>query len=79
MAALAQVDVDLWWREPVGGARFYFDKAECVAVVCDEIDFGFDDSAAQVSTDGKVEVGSDETIAKLFEVGSSVRFTKIAE
>ena len=79
MAAFAQVDVDLWWSEPVGGARFHFDEAECVAIVSDEIDFGFDDCAAQVSTDGQIEVGGDETIADLIEICGGVRFAESAE
>jgi len=79
LAPLAFIDVDLRWREPVGRTSLYFDEAEGVAVVGDQIDLGVDDCAAQVAADGKLEVGGDESIAELIEICGGVRFPEVAE
>ena len=72
------LDVDFGWREPIGGACFYFDEAECVAVISDQIDLSVDDCAAQVAADGKREVGGDESIAELIEICGGVGFAELA-
>ena len=78
LAAFAQVDVCLWRCEPVRAAGFYFDEAERVLLVSDEIDLGVYDCATQVSSDGKSEVGCDEAVAKLFEIRGCVCFAEFA-
>ena len=72
LASFTQVDVDLWWSKPVGCARLYFNEAKHVVVVREEIDFGCDYCTAQVSADGESEVGGDEAVAELSEVGCGV-------
>jgi hypothetical protein len=72
LAALAPVDVDFRRREPVGGASFDFDEAECLLIVSDEIEFGVYDSAAQVTADGKREVCGDQSVTELFEIRGGV-------
>jgi len=79
LPTLAQINVDLRRREPIGRASFYFDKAKCFAIVSDEIDLSVYDSIAQVSSNRQSEISCDETIAALLEVSGCVSFTELAE
>jgi hypothetical protein len=69
----------LRWCKPVGSARLHLDEAENVVIISDEIDLSVYECAAKVSSDGQSEVGGDQTIAELFEIGGCVRFTELAE
>ena len=76
LTAFAQVDVDLRWREPIGRAGFYFNKAKNVIVVGNEIYFCINDCATQVSSDRQSEIGGDQTVAELGEVCGGVCFAE---
>jgi hypothetical protein len=66
-------------REPIGRARFHFDKAERFAFVSDNVDLRIDDNAAQISSDGQREVCRDETVSALFEICGGVSFAQFTE
>jgi hypothetical protein len=78
LAAFAQVDVDFGRREPIGRASLYFDKAENVVVISNEIYFRVNNSATKISPHGQSEIGCDQVVAELREVCGGVRFAEFA-